>query len=144
MHAKVMIVDDHMLRIGSANLNNRSMGLDTECDVAISGAGREALAVRRIRDGLIAEHLGVSPDQVVSEIDRYGSLIRAIELLRGAERSLRPYAVPRLSEVEAWLADNEVLDPESPSEMFEVMTRRGLFRGFNPLIKLKGRFASRI
>jgi len=35
VHSKVMIVDDALLRIGSANLNNRSMGTDTECDLAI-------------------------------------------------------------------------------------------------------------
>ena len=35
MHSKVMIIDDRFLRIGSANLNNRSMGTDTECDLAI-------------------------------------------------------------------------------------------------------------
>lgn len=32
VHAKIMIVDDRFLKIGSSNLNNRSMGFDTECD----------------------------------------------------------------------------------------------------------------
>ena len=41
MHSKVMIVDDWFLRIGSANLNNRSMGTDTECDLAIVGSSEE-------------------------------------------------------------------------------------------------------
>ena len=35
VHSKVMIVDDVLLHVGSANLNNRSIGLDTECDLAI-------------------------------------------------------------------------------------------------------------
>ncbi|HSN70712.1 MAG TPA: phospholipase D-like domain-containing protein, partial [Steroidobacteraceae bacterium] len=35
VHAKLTIVDDRLLRVGSANLNNRSMGLDSECDLAI-------------------------------------------------------------------------------------------------------------
>ena len=34
VHSKVMVVDDVLLRVGSANLNNRSLGLDTECDLA--------------------------------------------------------------------------------------------------------------
>lgn len=38
VHSKVMVVDDALLRIGSANLNNRSMGMDTECDLAIEAA----------------------------------------------------------------------------------------------------------
>jgi hypothetical protein len=37
--------------------------------------------------------------------------------------------VPDLDGVEEWLADNEVLDPEGPGEMFEATTHRGLFRG---------------
>src|SRR3546814_399811 len=33
VHAKTAVVDDRMIRVGSANMNNRSMGLDSECDV---------------------------------------------------------------------------------------------------------------
>jgi len=62
-------------------------------------------------------------------IEQSGSLIETIERLRGPGRSLRPYEVPDLDGVEKWLADNEVLDPEGPAEMFEPTTRRGLFRG---------------
>lgn len=128
VHAKVMIVDGEMLRIGSANMNNRSMGLDTECDVIVDAGSEGRDAVLAIRDGLIAEHLGVPIETVVREIEQRGSIIAAIEALRGPGRSLRPYEVPELTDVEKWLADNEVLDPESPSEMFEAMTRKGLFR----------------
>jgi len=139
VHAKVMIVDGRLLRIGSANMNNRSMGLDTECDVTIDAGAKGADAVRKVRDGLIAEHLGVSIGKVAKEIDAGGSIIAAIEKLRGRGRSLRPYQVPDLGGVEAWLADNEVLDPESPSEMFEATTRRGLFRRFMPHRKMANR-----
>jgi phosphatidylserine/phosphatidylglycerophosphate/cardiolipin synthase-like enzyme len=128
VHAKVMIVDGRTLRIGSANMNNRSMGLDTECDVTIDAGDEGADAIRAIRDGLIAEHLGLPVATVAAEIDARGSLISTIEALRGKGRSLRPYEVPDLGAIEAWLADNEVLDPESPSEMFEATAKRGLFR----------------
>ena len=41
VHSKVMIVDDRLLRIGSANLSHRSMGVDSECDLtADAGADR--------------------------------------------------------------------------------------------------------
>lgn len=128
VHAKIMIVDDRILRVGSANMNNRSLGLDTECDLAIDAKPADRPAVRAIRDGLIAEHLGMHHDRVSREIDERGSLIATIDALRGRGRTLRPYAIPNLSEVEAWLADNEILDPERPSEMFEATTKRGLFR----------------
>ena len=32
---EVMIVDDVLVRIGSANFSRRSMGVDTECDLAV-------------------------------------------------------------------------------------------------------------
>ena len=41
VHSKMMAVDDEWLRIGSANVNNRSMGVDTECDIAIEAGGRD-------------------------------------------------------------------------------------------------------
>jgi phosphatidylserine/phosphatidylglycerophosphate/cardiolipin synthase-like enzyme len=132
VHAKVMIVDNRLLRIGSANMNNRSMGLDTECDVTIDAGNEGTQAVRAIRDGLIAEHLGISIAKASEEIDKRGSIVAMIEALRGRGRTLRPYQVPNLTAVEAWLADNEVLDPESPSEMFEALTKRGLFRRLMP------------
>ncbi|MFN3774972.1 phospholipase D-like domain-containing protein [Sphingomonas parapaucimobilis] len=131
-HAKILISDDQVFRLGSSNLNNRSMRLDTECDLAIaveaeSAAGRRIAA---IRDDRLGEHLGIAPRLVGDTVARTGSLIAAVEVLRGqGGRSLRPYEVPDLSSVEEWLADNEVLDPEGPDEMFEAFSqRKGLFR----------------
>ena len=40
VHAKLTIVDDRLLRIGSANINNRSLGFDTECDLSDRGFRR--------------------------------------------------------------------------------------------------------
>ena len=52
LYSKLMIVGDEVLRIGSANLSNRSMGMDSECDAAIEEHGSlrgaiEALVGRR-------------------------------------------------------------------------------------------------
>lgn len=131
VHAKIMVIDDHQLRIGSANFNNRSLRLDSECDVLIdaSGGSVDAAQIIAVKNGLLAEHLGVSPESVVEALVRCGSLIAAIESLRTPGNRLRPYVVPNLSAIEAWLADNEVLDPEGPEEMFEPLSRRGIFRG---------------
>ncbi len=41
VHSKVMIVDDQLLRVGSANLNNRSMGADTECDLIFEATSEQ-------------------------------------------------------------------------------------------------------
>jgi uncharacterized membrane protein YdjX (TVP38/TMEM64 family)/phosphatidylserine/phosphatidylglycerophosphate/cardiolipin synthase-like enzyme len=57
VHSNVTIVDDEWLRIGSATLSNRSMGMDTECDVTLEAKGEERVrkAIRRCRSDLLAE-----------------------------------------------------------------------------------------
>jgi len=129
VHAKIMIVDDEVLRVGSSNWNNRSLRLDTECDVTIDAAGKdETAAIVQLREGLMAEHLGAEPAAVARAIAETGGLIAAIERMRGPGRTLRPYVKPELGKIEQALADGEVLDPEGPDEMFEPLTKRGLFR----------------
>lgn len=120
VHAKVLVIDEEVIRIGSSNFNNRSLRLDTECDVTIEHEGERIVA---IRDDLIAEHLDVAPERVTAAIAEHG-LIGAIEALRGEGRTLRPYETPDLNGVEKWLADNEILDPEGPEEMFEAPSKR--------------------
>src|SRR4029079_1241584 len=44
VHSKMMVVDDRQLRVGSANLCKRSMGMDTECDVLIESRGDAGVA----------------------------------------------------------------------------------------------------
>jgi len=115
LHSKLMIVDDECVRIGSANFCNRSMGLDTECDVAIEarGAGRIAATIRAFRNRLLGEHLGTSPEGVDAKHRELGSLSRAIGALKSEGRSLLPYE--HLDEPsEALIAVAGVADPEQP------------------------------
>ncbi|WP_346623871.1 phospholipase D-like domain-containing protein [Blastococcus montanus] len=119
VHAKVTVIDDRLIRIGSSNVNNRSMGLDTECDLAIEavegrpGADRLAATIVGFRNGLLAEHLGCTPDDVAAAIADTGSLVQAIERLRRPTgRSLVPFEPPELGPGERVLAESEVMDPE--------------------------------
>ena len=115
VHSKMMVVDDEIVRIGSANLANRSMGLDTECDLTIEARGRDDVrtAIRDLRAQLLAEHLGFEPARVRETIDRAGSLRGAIDLLQGNERTLK--ALPDLPQVsETVLSMVSVADPEKP------------------------------
>ena len=116
MHSKLIIVDDRLARVGSANLNNRSMGLDTECDLAIEATTPAiALAITAVRNRLLAEHLGVAPADVAQALERaHGSLIAAIESLSGNERSLRELPDQIAPEVEAMVPGPDVIDPEEP------------------------------
>ena len=120
VHAKVTVVDDRLLRIGSSNLNNRSMGMDTECDVSVEvrpgdpRAAELAAVVTGLRDRLLGEHLGVPPSAVADAVQACGgSLLKAVESLRRpVGRSLVPFAPPDLGPVEQALADTELLDAE--------------------------------
>ncbi|MEW6272865.1 MAG: VTT domain-containing protein [Thermodesulfobacteriota bacterium] len=116
VHAKLMIVDDALVRIGSANLNNRSMGLDTECDLAIEdeGDGRVAGAARGLLVRLLAEHLGVAPERVDAELARTGSPAATVEKLRGGERTLLPIEDDVAPWLDSLVPAAAVLDPERP------------------------------
>ena len=128
VHAKVMIVDDHVLRVGSSNLNNRSLGLDSECDLAFEAASEsDEEIIRALRVRLMSEHLGVTKERVTEEFARTGSLLATIEALRGPGRSLALLPVAPPSDAAEFIADRELLDPKSPDLMFEGATRRSLF-----------------
>ncbi len=135
VHAKTAIVDDRMIRVGSANMNNRSMGLDSECDVTIDAAlpankGVEP-TIARLRTSLIAEHLDVSEEEVAATFKRVGSLIDTVEALRGKGRSLELLDLVPPGPMDEFIADNELLDPTSPDAMFEGLTERGLRKSWH-------------
>lgn len=59
IHSKVMTVDDKYLVIGSSNLSNRSMTLDTELDAILYGnTQKNREAILHVRNDLLAEHTG--------------------------------------------------------------------------------------
>jgi phospholipase D1/2 len=91
VHAKVLIVDDSFLRIGSSNLNNRSMGFDTECDLGIEASTAEhRRAIAAVRNRLIAEHWGAEPAAVEEALAAGKPVLEALHAL--AEP--RPAAAP--------------------------------------------------
>ncbi|MCO5730933.1 phospholipase D-like domain-containing protein [Rhizobium sp. SSA_523] len=120
VHAKIMIADDRILKLGSANLNNRSMGYDTESDVILEvGEEDEGLrkTIRARRDDLLAEHLGETVEAVTAAIDRAdGSLISAIAALsRPDGRGLRPVGERKLRADDELVAESDLVDPERPA-----------------------------
>lgn len=126
VHAKIMIVDDELLRVGSSNLNNRSMGFDTECDLVIEAKGEERLAraIVSVRDDLLAEHLGATAEVVAAKIEETGSLIAAVEALARNGRRLVELEVRELGEVEEALAETDFVDPERPPGIMKRAKRR--------------------
>lgn len=115
LHSKLMIVDDVFVCIGSANLANRSMGLDSECNLAIeAGCGAHAEAIGGLRRRLLAEHLGCSSEEVAAQERELDSVVAALDVLGGGPRTLIPLPA-RLPEWIDGLEDEiDVLDPERP------------------------------
>ena len=118
VHAKIMVIDDRLLRIGSSNLNNRSMGYDTECDLALEvRRGPDADAISRkilaFRDDLLAEHLGMRSEDIPGAIEAAsGSLIGMIEARRGEGRTLVPFEPPKISVIGEALDGRDFFNPE--------------------------------
>lgn len=147
VHAKVSIVDDRLLRIGSSNLNNRSLGLDSECDVVIDAALKENRhtppEIARLRARLLAEHLAVDPEGFAAEHERRGSLVDAIEALRGAGKTLDLLDLTRPGPLDEFIAENELLDPESADRFLDPISERGLRKHWHEGVRRLGRVRGR-
>ena len=116
VHAKVVIVDDDLVRVGSSNLTNRSMGLDAECDLAVESDGDPRLKERiaGFRSRLLAEHLGTIPAKVADAIADKGSLLRGVEALLGGTRTLEPLREELPEWQDQLIPDTSIIDPERP------------------------------
>jgi uncharacterized membrane protein YdjX (TVP38/TMEM64 family) len=116
VHAKFMVIDDRMLRVASSNLSNRSMGLDAECDLFIvaNDGSDAASAIGAIRERLLSEHLGVEEEALHFALQSETSLIRAIESLRGGDRTLQLLDTEIDPDVDQLVPESALIDPERP------------------------------
>jgi phosphatidylserine/phosphatidylglycerophosphate/cardiolipin synthase-like enzyme len=128
VHAKITIIDDQVLRVGSSNVNNRSMGFDTECDVVIDSgrnpANAEAIeqAIRDVRRDLIREHLGVEAEALDGPPR---PIVATIESRRGDGRTLVAFGLEEIEDDDSVLAENELMDPERSEPGFFERLRDG-------------------
>jgi phospholipase D1/2 len=115
VHSKLMIVDDSLLRIGSSNLCNRSMGVDSECDILVEARGRRDVeaAIRGFRERLLGEHLACEQEDVRKACANGAPLCKIVDELCGREHTLK-----KLEENQEWpdavLELAAVADPAEP------------------------------
>ncbi|HKU45003.1 MAG TPA: VTT domain-containing protein [Polyangiales bacterium] len=118
VHSKVIITDGTFLKIGSANLSNRSLGLDTECDLVLesrSDGDEAAQGILRVLSRLLGEHLDLPAEECAAAIQEQGGLVSLIEGRRGHPRSLQP--LPEIAEAAPLNLEalgDLVVDPERP------------------------------
>ena len=110
VHAKIMVVDNALARIGSANLSRRSMGLDSECDVVVADKD----AATALCADLLSEHLAADIDEVSRHLLEQG-LIATLDHFSGKARRLAPLEIDA-SDVEQALLEPvaKVADLEKP------------------------------
>jgi phosphatidylserine/phosphatidylglycerophosphate/cardiolipin synthase-like enzyme/uncharacterized membrane protein YdjX (TVP38/TMEM64 family) len=115
VHSKVLVADDDLVIVGSANLMRRSMGVDTECDVAaIARDDRDRHAIATIRCRLMAEHAGVAEDVMAATISAAGSLRAAVDRFRDGDRGLVPFDLSTEPEPDLDATVQDLVDPDNP------------------------------
>jgi phospholipase D1/2 len=122
VHSKLCFIDNRLLRVGSSNLNNRSMGLDTECDLAVEAESPSTMdSIAWLRNRLLAEHLGTSPERVAENHAAEGLLAPAIEKLGAGKRRLEILDGSVSAALDAMVPEAAVVDPERPLNPDELM-----------------------
>ena len=129
VHAKLTIIDDMLMRIGSANINNRSLGFDTECDLSFEASGPGSAANRaeitRLRNKLLAHWLGCPQPPLEAVIREAGSVGAALEELRTSGYCrLRPIEPRPLHPIAAFIAAYHLGDPVGPRDSWRPWKRK--------------------
>jgi phosphatidylserine/phosphatidylglycerophosphate/cardiolipin synthase-like enzyme/uncharacterized membrane protein YdjX (TVP38/TMEM64 family) len=118
VHSKVLVVDDWLLSIGSANTTNRSLGLDTECNINLEAEDEpQRRHISRTCLTLLAEHLEQPVDAVEALFKDQKSWVAYLNTACKEGKSGR---LQKLNEVNAdfWvdqiLPEGIYFDPETP------------------------------
>ncbi len=130
VHAKLAVIDDVMLRIGSANLNNRSTGFDTECDLVIEAEDGPAGAdirddIHRMRGGLLAHWLHRPDAAFHAALAEAGTVAGAIARLDDpAQPRLQPLIPRPIGPLATLIAQYHLGDPAGPQDSWRPWARR--------------------
>ncbi|MDO9079605.1 MAG: phospholipase D-like domain-containing protein [Desulfuromonadales bacterium] len=142
IHSKLLLVDDLFLSIGSANITNRSMGLDTELNVSWEAeAGQTELiaSIRAVRAALLAEHVGMYGQNQEDRFDRIDELVYYLDhLVDDPDTRLCRYEPDASLENSSWPETLEpisrIVDPEEDLyEKLSVETSNAFTKGIRIL-----------
>lgn len=126
VHIKLMIIDDTLIRIGSANLSSRSMRVDSELDVAILLGVEERGRAHELLHDLVAEHFGLGAEEVSKLRAKHSSLRESLDELvsRGLDQTLVELEEGPDS-ADRWMAEegDMLFDPREPLEVATLLDR---------------------
>lgn len=138
VHSKVTVVDDNLARVGSANLNNRSGGFDTEVELGVEAkCEADERAIGALRDRLIGHFLGHTGEAVCKARQEWGGLIPAIDALN-KEGRLSPILPMKQTALGEIIATYHLGDPYNVTDSWRASRRRDLLYAEN-----RERFSSR-
>ncbi len=126
VHSKLSIIDDQLVRIGSANLNNRSTGFDTECDLAIEAKdAADRAAIAGFRAALVGHWIAQPGEALAAALAAQGSLARAIKALDDPGRPrLQPIEPKPIGRFASFIATYHLGDPAGPKDSWAPWLRR--------------------
>ncbi len=117
IHSKILLIDDRFLSVGSANTTNRSMGLDTELNVAweanSSGQRNIIESIRAARVELLFEHCGIEDRKERETLGKTERLVSSLDRLADD-----PSSRLRRHPVENPYADSELLKDLEPDDLY--------------------------
>ncbi|MDO8825144.1 VTT domain-containing protein [Methylophaga sp.] len=115
LHSKLMIVDNTFLRVGSANLSNRSMGLDSECDLAIEAENDDQQqTIKAFRHSLLCEHLELEASELENLLAEHSSLLKLLDARENFPRTLRSLDCEIDDSIDGLTPTADYIDPERP------------------------------
>ncbi|WP_293903620.1 phospholipase D-like domain-containing protein, partial [Phenylobacterium sp.] len=124
VHSKTSIFDDRVIRVGSANLNNRSFGFDTELELAVECEDEDARRQASVlRDRLVGHFLSQTGDAVAKARADHGGLVAAIDALN-REGRLKPIDPARGSRMQEFFAAYHLGDPADVGDAWRLGRRR--------------------
>ncbi|MEW5803660.1 MAG: phospholipase D-like domain-containing protein [bacterium] len=134
VHAKLLLIDDRFLTVGSANIANRSMGLDSELNVSWEATsarqGQLIRSIRQARIDLLAEHTAVLAPEHRRDLGRVRRLVDNLNSLADSSRCrLQHHKMEKSYHDGEWVSslnlDSIFFDPEKPiieENIYELMT----------------------
>ena len=110
IHSKVLVVDDRFLSVGSANLTERSMGLDSELSLVWEAEADSDLErdIRHVRASLLGEH----SERDGRELEAGESMVAVIDRWMGSSSRLRRC---HFESEGANVVKNMIFDPGGPN-----------------------------
>lgn len=149
IHSKLMIVDDRLLTIGSANLMNRSFRVDYELNVSFDAAlepperaARLTDEIASLRASLLAEHAGLAECDSFRAVDTLVKRVDEVCELRDSKLACQALRFPPTDGP----LRAEVFDPSGPFrwESFDVAIEQALSEDHGPVRSRARRFGQRL